>query len=149
MVVPPLLFIFKHIFTVKQPVIPVEVKTEAEAKVAAFNKQYKKQHQILFRGRFGYLSRMDKPNKATAAAFQMAARLLGMQHIFQALTGPVETKIGRLVWNGDPNHWIFDPFRYSSETYETTGEMAMFMPGAKELDGTVEGAMRAGLELYP
>ncbi len=40
----------------------------------------------------------------------------------------------------------FAVFKYSSETYDAN---EFFFPGAGKLDGTIEGALRAGLEIYP
>ena len=42
--------------------------------------------------------------------------------------------------------WTFAIFKYSSDRYDP--EEWLF-PGYGHLDGTVEGAMRAGLEAYP
>jgi hypothetical protein len=43
-------------------------------------------------------------------------------------------------------HWEFAIYKYSDERYDP--EEWMF-PGAEEVDGTIEGAMRAGLKAYP
>ena len=56
------------------------------------------------------------------------------------------TKICRLKWTGDIDRWEFAIFRYSREFYDPDEWM---FPGAGEVDGTVEGAMRAGMEAYP
>jgi len=52
----------------------------------------------------------------------------------------------RLKYNGAMDNWDFAIFKYSDECYDP--EEWMF-PGGGHLDGTVEGAMRAGLEAYP
>jgi hypothetical protein len=44
------------------------------------------------------------------------------------------------------DNWDFAIFRYSREFYDPDEWM---FPGAGHVDGTVEGAMRAGLEAYP
>jgi len=44
------------------------------------------------------------------------------------------------------NGWDFAIFKWSSETYDPNEWM---FPGSGLVDGTVEGAMRAGLEAYP
>jgi hypothetical protein len=41
--------------------------------------------------------------------------------------------------------WEFAIFKYSAETYDP-GEW--FFPGSQHVDGTIEGAMKAGLEAY-
>ncbi len=52
----------------------------------------------------------------------------------------------RLKYNGKMTNWDFEIFKYSSETYT---DDIFLMPGAEEVDGTIKGAMLAGLELYP
>ncbi len=54
--------------------------------------------------------------------------------------------ICRLKYNGNIKDWDFEVFKYSSETFT---DDIFFMPGEEEIDGTIEGAMKAGLELYP
>jgi hypothetical protein len=51
-----------------------------------------------------------------------------------------------LEYNGEMDNWSFAVFRYSRENYDP--EEWMF-PGAEELDGTIEGALRAGMQIYP
>jgi hypothetical protein len=41
--------------------------------------------------------------------------------------------------------WEFAIFKYSDERYDPDEWM---FPGGEELDGTIEGAMRAGLKAY-
>ena len=52
----------------------------------------------------------------------------------------------RLKYNGAMDNWDFSIFKYSKEHYDP--EEWMF-PGAGHVDGTIEGAMRAGLMAYP
>jgi putative hemolysin len=54
--------------------------------------------------------------------------------------------ICRLEYNGAMDNWDFAIFRYSREFYDPDEWM---FPGAGHVDGTVEGAMRAGLKAYP
>lgn len=44
------------------------------------------------------------------------------------------------------NNWSFAVFRYSREVYDPNEFM---FPGAEKLNGTIEGALKAGLSLYP
>lgn len=55
-------------------------------------------------------------------------------------------EICRLTWMGDINQWKFAIYRHSKNRYAPD---EWFFPGAGEVDGTVEGAMRAGLAAYP
>tara|TARA_B110000967_G_C18353885_1_gene302645 strand:+ start:236 stop:529 length:294 start_codon:yes stop_codon:yes gene_type:complete len=50
-------------------------------------------------------------------------------------------KTARLKYTGGMLNWDFAIFKWSSETYDSE---EMFFPGAEELDGTIEGAMKAG-----
>jgi hypothetical protein len=104
--------------------IPEEVKAAIEQRVQAFNKAHKSQFQVEFKGKFCYLSKI-------AASFWSKA---------------VETKLGRLTWTGDIEKWSFDVYKYSREFYDPNEFM---FPGREDLDGTIEGAMRAGFKLYP
>ena len=76
-------------------------------------------YQARFKGKYLYLDRSDYGN-----------------------TGP----IFRLTYAGNMNKWDFAIFRWSSERYDPDEWM---FPGNQYLDGTIEGAMKAGLEAYP
>ena len=54
--------------------------------------------------------------------------------------------ICRLKYYGDMKNWDFEIFKYSSETFT---DDIFFIPGAEDVDGTIEGAMKAGLKFYP
>ena len=54
--------------------------------------------------------------------------------------------ICRLKYNGTIDNWGFAIYKYSEDGYDSE---EWFFPGADEVDGTIEGAMRAGLEAYP
>jgi hypothetical protein len=56
-------------------------------------------------------------------------------------TGP----ICRLKYTGQMDAWEFAIYKYSSGTYSPDE----FFPGWGFVDGTIEGAMLAGLEAYP
>jgi len=99
-----------------------KIKKEVEEIVKAFNKEHKSKFQVRYRGRFLYL------DKVTTKYFRT-----------------VTSQVGRLEFGGDMESWSFSVFKYSSETYDPN---EWFFPGRGELDGTVEGALRAGLEIY-
>ena len=54
--------------------------------------------------------------------------------------------ICRLEYTGNMENWYFAIYKYSDEHYD---EEEMFFTGAELVDGTIEGAMRAGLKAYP
>jgi len=53
--------------------------------------------------------------------------------------------ICRLRYTGDMTNWAFAIYRYSTGRYHSDEP---FFPGENKVDGTIEGAMRAGLEAY-
>lgn len=54
--------------------------------------------------------------------------------------------VARLKYTGNIKKWDFAIFKWSSETYDPN---EWFFPGREHLDGTIEGAMKAGLAAYP
>ncbi len=56
-------------------------------------------------------------------------------------------KVCRLEYFGDIKNWGFAIFKYSDGIYDD--DEAEFVPGAEHFDGTILGAMKAGMEAYP
>lgn len=56
------------------------------------------------------------------------------------------SEICRLTWTGDMSSWEFAIYQHSRNRY---GPGEWFFPGVEEVDGTIVGAMRAGLVAYP
>ena len=56
------------------------------------------------------------------------------------------SSVCRLRYRGDITNWDFTIFKYSNECYD---EDECFFPGSEHVNGTVEGAMLAGLKAYP
>jgi len=103
--------------------IPDAVKTDVEAIVQHFNTTVIRNPHCLYvpryRGKFLYLDRQDY------------GRL---------------SPICRLEYTGKMEDWSFAIYKYSDERYD---EEEWFFHGAGHVDGTLEGAMKAGLEAYP
>jgi hypothetical protein len=103
--------------------IPDEVRAEVEEIVAQFNQTVlgggDVYYAVRFRGKFAYLDRH---------AFGRSGRIC------------------RLTYTGAMDDWEFAIFKYSDEAYDPD---EWFFPGAQHVNGTVEGAMRAGLKAYP
>jgi len=103
--------------------IPDAVKTDVEAIVQRFNTTaIRNPHCVYvprYKGKFLYLDRQDY------------GRL---------------SPICRLEYTGKMEDWSFAIYKYSDERYEAE---EWFFPGAEHVDGTIEGAMKAGLEAYP
>ena len=53
--------------------------------------------------------------------------------------------ICRVEYTGDIHAWSFAIYKYSDARHD---EEEWFFPGSEHLDGTIEGAMRAGLQAY-
>jgi len=106
----------------KKPAIPREIKSEVERIVEDFNERVlndQGQYYLTrFSGRFLYLDRSD-----------------------HGRIGP----ICRLEYLGSMDNWKFSIFKFSSGSYDSVD---WFFPGSDLVDGTVEGAMKAGLEAY-
>jgi hypothetical protein len=102
--------------------IPDEVKTDVAAIVQHFNTTVIRNPHCVYvpryRGKFLYLDRQDY------------GRL---------------SPICRLEYTGNMEDWSFAIYKYSDERYD---EEEWFFPGAEHVDGTIEGAMKAGLEAY-
>ncbi|MGK0363312.1 MAG: hypothetical protein ACI85O_000357 [Saprospiraceae bacterium] len=129
-----------------------DVKAEVLEKITAFNEKHKTTFQMTFRGKFAYLSKTEK-GKGKGDVANSFLRILSqkmgipMSEMPQANNAAtVETKIGRLKYGGEIDDWDFAVFRYSREIYDADEWM---FPGAEHLDGTIEGALRAGIEVYP
>lgn len=101
-----------------------ETKLQADAIVARFNVEQLR----------------DRPWAHYVTSYRGANLYLGHQEGGQF--GPV----CRLTYTGDMNNWEFAIYKYSDERYDPD---EWFFPGAEEVDGTIEGAMRAGLRAYP
>lgn len=129
--------------------IPNEVKQAVQKIVTAFNQQQQTNFHISFRGQFAYLAKITTQQVDIANTFrQMLAAKMGINTTptTNQSAPTIETKLGRLKYNGQMDNWSFAVFRYSRETYDADEFM---FPGAGELNGTIEGALKAGLQLYP
>ncbi len=58
----------------------------------------------------------------------------------------VPHRIARLEYTGSIDNWGFAIFKYSDERYDAE---EWFCPGAGHVDGSLEGALHAGLAAYP
>lgn len=103
--------------------MPEDVKRQVEAIVERFNRKNFRRDNCYYKARFSgkhcYLGRSD-----------------------YGKLGPIR----RLTYTGKMEDWKFAIFKWSSETYAPD---EWFFPGSELVDGTIEGAMRAGLQAYP
>ena len=103
--------------------IPDKVRRKVEEIVQRFNKEVLGDpdcyYVTRYRGKFLYLERND-----------------------YGRFGP----ICRLEYTGKMDEWEFAIYKYSSERYDPD---EWFFYGSHLVDGTIEGALRAGMEAYP
>lgn len=107
-----------------KPKLTPEIKLQADAIVARFNVETLK----------------NQPYAHYVTNYRGVHLYLGHQQ------GGQFRPICRLTYTGDLRGWDFAIYKYSDEHYDP--EEWMFT-GAEEVDGTIEGAMRAGLKAYP
>ncbi|MBS1248948.1 MAG: hypothetical protein MAG431_00518 [Chloroflexi bacterium] len=105
----------------RKQIIPNEVRTEVERIIADFNRETFRDSGIAYSAHFRTKYLYLKRND---------------------YGDPMP--ICRLTYTGDMDDWDFAIYKYSDERY---ADHEMF-PGMGEVDGTVAGAMRAGLEAY-
>ena len=102
--------------------IPANVREDVVRIIEQFNRKLPAHYNCIysarFRGCFLYLDRDD-----------------------DGVVGP----ICRLQYNGDMKNWSFAIYKFSSDRYDPN---ETWFPGYHLVDGTVEGAMKAGMEAY-
>ena len=119
----------------RQPVIPLEIQAEVQKIVEDFNhKKFKKVAPNLSRilggpTSYGYTARFK-------------GKFLYLDRIELGKPSP----ICRLTWTGAMDDWDFAIYKYSDDRYDPE---EWFFPGSGEVDGTITGAMEAGLAAYP
>ena len=103
--------------------IPDEIREKVSVIVEEFNQQELKTTDVRyiarFQGRFLYLDRIAYGKKEP---------------------------VSRMEYFREINEWEFAIFKWSTEIYDPE---EWFFPGSELVDGTIEGAMRAGMKAYP
>ena len=99
--------------------IPQAIKDNVANVIDRFNKENGCLYQERYRGEYLYLDKIDSYGPGQAC---------------------------RLKFNGGEDDWSFAIYKYSSARYDS-GEI--FFPGEEYVNGTVEGALKAGLLAYP
>ena len=118
----------------RKPTIPLEIHNEVQKLVDEFNKEHFKQSNPIMRALFG---------KTRKSGF--LARFKGGYLYLDRFDGVYTLPICRLAWNGKMDNWGFAIYKYSIGRYDPE---EWFFPGAGEVDGTVTGAMKAGMKAY-
>ncbi|PJH76485.1 MAG: hypothetical protein CO064_00995 [Anaerolineae bacterium CG_4_9_14_0_8_um_filter_58_9] len=119
----------------KKQSIPPETREEVLKIVEEFNrKTFTGEQHPLLKAMFGTTKR------------GFAARFKGKFLYLDRTDRRRPSEICRLTWNGKMDNWDFAIYRHSRNFYDPHEWM---FPGAGYVDGTVEGAMKAGMEAYP
>ncbi|MCK5135428.1 MAG: hypothetical protein KAR19_06530 [Bacteroidales bacterium] len=105
--------------------IPKEIQQEAVGIIEEFNRSH-------FRGRTDSVAYFAE----TKGNFLYLKR-----HEFGKIS-----PVARLTYTGDMKEWEFAIFKWTREQYDPD---EWFFPGSSLFDGTIEGALKAGLEAYP
>ena len=127
--------------------IPKEIKINVLEIVDAFNDKHKTNFLMTFRGQFAYLSKTKEQSTANIFRERLLKKMgISLDQSPNPDAPIIETKLGRLKYNGQMDNWDFAVFKYSREFYAPNEWM---FPGAEKLDGTIDGALRAGIEIYP
>ena len=105
--------------------IPKEIQQEVAGIIEEFNKRH-------FSGRTDTVAYFAK----------MKGKFLYLNRREFGKISPV----ARLTYTGDMKEWEFAIFKWTRDNYDPDEWM---FPGFNLVDGTIEGAMKAGLEAYP
>jgi len=118
----------------KKQTIPAEVQEEVQKLIDEFNSVHLKESTALLNTFF--------PSKKKRG---YSARFKGKYLYLDRTDRSEPLPICRLTWNGKIDNWDFAIYKYSSEKYDAE---EWFFPGEEFVDGTVTGAMKAGMEAY-
>lgn len=108
--------------------IPPEIRAEVQKLIDEFNREHFSEKELKKMGIVGY-----------------SARFRGKYLYLDRDEYGSPSPICRLTWNGKMDSWEFTIYKYSANRYDPE---EWFFPGQQHLDGTVIGAMKAGLEAY-
>ena len=115
--------------------IPPEIQAEVQQVIDEFNRVNLKDSTSLLNAFF--------PSKRKRG---YSARFKGKYLYLDRTDRSEPLPICRLTWNGKMDNWDFAIYKYSSGKYDPE---EWFFPGEEFVDGTVMGAMKAGIEAYP
>ena len=112
----------------RKPIISAKIKAEAQKLIDEFNQENFNDDDFKEFGIIGYTARFK-------------GKYLYLDRDDMGDPSP----ICRLEWNGEMDNWDFAIYKYSDNCYDPE-EWAF--PGTELVDGTVNGAMKAGMEAY-
>lgn len=114
--------------------IPPEVQTEIQKLIDDFNRENFKNTKSIMRAFFGNKSKIG-----------YSVRFKGKYLYLDRSDGVYISPICRLKWNGKMDNWDFSIYKFSVGRYDPE---EWFFPGSELVDGTVTGAMKAGMKAY-
>jgi hypothetical protein len=119
----------------RQPTIPLEIQAEVQKIVEDFNRKK-------FTGIAPMLRKLmyDPTNLGYSARFK--GKFLYLDRVERGKLSP----ICRLTWTGAIDKWDFAIYKYSDNAYDPE---EWFFPGSGKVDGTITGAIEAGMAAYP
>jgi hypothetical protein len=115
-------------------IIPIEIEKKVQGLIDDFN-------QAELKGSSSLLSILLRRNMKRG----YSARFMGKYLYLDRTDRYKPLPICRLTWTGDMNNWECAIYRYSSGKYDSE-EWAF--PGEEFIDGTVMGAMKAGMAAF-
>ena len=118
----------------KKQIIPTEIQEEVQKLVDEFNRVNLKECTSLLNAFF--------PSKVKRG---YSARFKGKYLYLDRTDRSEPLPICRLTWNGEMDNWDFAIYKYSSDKYDPE---EWFFPGEEFVDGTITGAMKAGMVAY-
>jgi hypothetical protein len=133
---PPFIWTIKRGHMPRQPAIPLEIRVEVQKLVDEFNRKNFKEVDPRLR-----MILIGNTNSGYSARFK--GKFI---YLDRAEYGRKPAPICRLTWNGVMDQWIFAIYKYSDEVYDPE---EWFFTGAELVNGTVSGAMAAGMAAYP
>jgi len=133
----------------RQKLIPDDIREKVKAIVDQFNEEHSFSPQNssisqlfnIFRGASAAQRKPTYPIGTYIPRFR--GKFLYLDRIGY---GQDQIQICRLTWDGDIDNWGFAIYKHSRNKYDAN---EWFFPGFQKVNGTVEGAMRAGNEAYP
>jgi len=118
----------------KKQTVPTDIQEEVQKLVDEFNRQHFKKADSIMRAFFG-----NKVKPGYSVRFK--GKYLYLDRNDHIKPSP----ICRLTWNGKMDDWGFAIYKYSRNQCDSE---EWFFPGADEVNGTVTGAMKAGMKAY-
>lgn len=119
----------------RQPAIPLETQAKVQKLVDEFNQKNFTKVDLILRKILG-----SNVKRGYVARFK--GKYLYLGRVERSKPSP----ICRLTWTGSLDNWDFAIYKYSDNHYDPE---EWFFTGSEKVNGTVIGAMEAGMAAYP